>query len=113
MDDATAAASLSAVDRSRIKPTLTGIEVRSAFDEAEFAALTEARQQMALSWASAETFDSATDGPDDKIIKFLFGAASVTRSNLGAARTENISRGDEIGFGSVVKESDVAFARTL
>lgn len=103
---------LNTVYRTQIKPLLTGIEVRSAFDETEFGALTESKQQMALSWGSGSEFDSTTDGADDLILKFLFGAGSTTRTNLGTVRSQNVSRATELGLGGVVI-GDVENARAL
>ena len=112
MTDEQAAADLNTEYRSRIKPTLSGIELRGAFDETEFAALTDGEKQMALAWASADEYDSSTDGADDRILKSIFGAGSTTRSNLATARQETVSRAVELGFGPV-KVGDVQYARSL
>jgi len=42
----------------------------------------------------------------------LFGPGTDTRTNLAALKTRDVSRGEELGVGSI-RTGDVQFARTL
>lgn len=115
LSDQAAADSLNAVDRDRIKSSLSGDDVFNAADPAELAALAKgtsaqkAEFQMFLAICARESI--RPDGnATTRLIREIFGAGSTTLTNLDVLRTETVSRGDEIGFGTVGL-GDVAEAR--
>lgn len=116
MTEQQVADSLNTVNRTRIKASLTGDEVFNAADPAELAALAkglpDAREQflMFLTICARESVNPAGNATT-RLIREIFGAGSTTLSNLGTLRNEAVSRGVEIGFGTV-GGGDVTEARS-
>jgi len=103
MTDAALLTSLNAVNRTRNRTTMTGREVAGEVVDSEYDALTDAKKEQFLSLTASETLDPFGLGAN--VVKDVFGGASTTVSNLATARVENISRGQEIGFGEVTIKS--------
>lgn len=94
-----AAAELNVENRERNKTTLTGNELFTSTDGAEFAGLTDPKKQMWVSWCN--THRDPTDVNNVAFVNFIFGAGSVTLGALAALRIELMSRAVELGFGEV------------
>ena len=98
-DHAGAAAELNAENRERQKDTLTGDELFTATDGPEFAALSDVKKQLWVSWCN--THRDPGDASNVAFVNFVFGAASNTLAALAILRTESISRAVELDFGPV------------
>jgi len=110
-DDATtAAAELNEVNRTRNKASLTGNELFTSTDPAEFTALTDPAKQMWVSWCNTER--DPTNANNVSFVVFIFGSGSATMTALAALRTESISRAVELGLGRV-RAGHVQQARAL
>ena len=109
MSDAEAAADLNTVYRTRNKTSMTGDEVFGATDATEFAALTDAKQQMWISFCGKDSIDP-TGTANIAFLQWVFGVGSDTGSALLALRAESISRAVELGLGEV-RVGDVERAR--
>jgi hypothetical protein len=108
MSDAEAATSLNTVDCTRNRTTMTGSEIVNAIDSVEWAALSDAQQQTFWNIAHLGTVDPC--GVEATMLISVFGAGSGTIAALAAARTEDVSRANELGIG-VVFPGDVENAR--
>ncbi len=108
MTDQQAADSLNdpVVDQNR--PILTGDEMFTATDSTEWAGLTDQKRDLWVSWCNTDRdpFNAANVA----FVNCIFGGGSTTIGALALIRVEQISRGQEIGFGTV-KVADVARAR--
>lgn len=99
---------LNTKDRDQNRDSLTGNEMFTSTDATEFAALSDAKKDLWVSWCNADRdpFNSSNIA----FVDFIFGGGSATAGTLASIRIDQISRGQEIGFGDV-KERDVARAR--
>jgi antitoxin component HigA of HigAB toxin-antitoxin module len=95
MTDAELLTSLNAADRDRNRTSMTGREVKSQIDAAEFAAKTDAQKQQIIELLKRDDLDLF--GLDKEILADIFGS-STTETNLLAARVESISRATELGL---------------
>ena len=111
VDNATAAAELNAVNRTVPRGSMNGDEIFAATDNAEFAGLTDHKQQLWVSFTSKDIIN-AYDATNIDFLDYIFGAGSTTKTVLAGLRTEAISRANEIGIGEV-DEWKVEYARTL
>ncbi len=115
MGDQAAADSLNTVDRQRNKTSITGDEIFNAADGAELAALAngaagpQRKFQMFLALCGRDSVDPFGTA-NVALIQEIFGGGSATITALAALRTEPVSRGVEIGFGTV-GSGDVSEAR--
>jgi len=109
-DDATAAGQLNAVNRTKNLASLTGSEVINAVDAAEFTALSAAEQQQV--WDIVHLGTVNPFGIEATLFTSIFGGGSATITALAAARTEDVSRGVELGLGTA-GEGHIAQARAL
>ena len=98
-DDAVATAELLTVNRSRNLSSLTGSEVVNAINVTEFDALSAVDKQMV--WDIVHLGDVNPFGVEATLFTNIFGGGSTTITALAAARTEAVSRAEELGFGSV------------
>lgn len=110
-DDFVAAAELNVVNRTRNRDTVSGSEILNATDDAEFGALAVASKQLWLDLCGVEEIDTSS-GVAKSLEADLFGAGTATRTNLAAVRSEDVSRGEELGLG-FVGQGDVEDARNL
>lgn len=94
-----AAANLNTKTRTRLRTSMTSSEVLNQVVVAEFNALTEANKRTI--WDILHIGDINPTGVEATIFVNIFGAGSTTISNLSAARTESISRAQELGLGEV------------
>ena len=104
MTDTQLLISLNAKNRSRNRTSMTGREVKSQVDTAEYNALSDAKKQQMIELLKRD--DLNLFGLDKDILVDIFGGASTTGASLEAARTETISRSVEIGLGTV-QEKDL------
>ena len=98
-DAAIAAGELNAVNRTKIKSSLSGNDLFTATDATEFAALTDVKKQLWVSWCNSDRDPS--DAANVAFVNFIFEPASTTLSNLAAIRSEDVSRAVELGLGFV------------
>lgn len=108
-DDATAAGQLNAVNRTKIKASMSGDEIFGATDGTEFGALTDLKKQIWMSFCGRETVDPQGSA-NVALVNWVYGAGSDTLTALAAARSDNVSRAVELGLG-VIKEGNVSEAR--
>lgn len=111
VDNATAAAELNAVNRTRPRPSMNGDEVFAATDNGEFVGLTDHKQQLWISFTSKDIIN-AYDQTNIDFLDYIFGAGSTTKTTLAGLRTEPASRAVEIGLG-LVRVGDIEIARTI
>jgi hypothetical protein len=111
MTDAEVSASLSVVDRSLLIDSMSGDEVFSSTDTAEFVALTDAKKSQWLAFCARTSVDPFGVA-NVAFVQYTFGAGATSLSNLSAARTtaNGQTRGQEIGVG-YVNIGDVLEAR--
>lgn len=105
------AADLNTAYRTANVTSLTGDQLFTSTDGAEFAALTDHKRELWVSWTSKVSVDP-WDAANVAFVTWIFGAGAGTLSNLNALRTKNISRATELGWGAI-NESNVYGARAL
>ena len=103
---------------SRNRTSMSGSEIWKNTNLTEFGALLDGadtagknernEKQEWLSFCAIDSHDPF--GPSVQFVINLFGAGSVTVTNLSAARVETISRGNELGLG-YVKIGHIEMAR--
>lgn len=91
--------SLNLADLPRNRTSMTGREVKAAFNVDEYNALSATKKQQAIELTNRD--DLNLFGMDRDILVDIFGAGSITVANLAAARVKTISPGVEIGWGEV------------
>ena len=99
MTDAQFLTSINTKDRPRNKTSMTGREVKSHVDVAEYKVLSDAKKLQMIELVKRD--DLNLFGLDKDILVDIFGGLSTTGAKLVAARVESISRGVEIGWGVV------------
>jgi hypothetical protein len=109
MTDEEAASDLNTAYRSRIKSSMSGDEIFTQTDAAEFAGLTDHKRLAWVSWTGKDSIDPSNSVNVD-YVKWVFGNDSTTVSNLAAAREESITRATELGLGRV-REGEIQMAR--
>lgn len=119
MDDLQAANDLNTVYRTLQRDRVFGWEIFNVTDDAEYEALTDLQKSSWDSLCSIDQIDTSS-GVAKAREKELFGAGTTTRGNLVVLKTEDVSRAEELERTTAagpcpvpVRESDVAFARTL
>ncbi len=100
MSDAEVATDMNTVYRTRNRDYVSGWEIFNETDDAEYAALTDAQKSSWDALCAIEQIDT-TSGVAKAREAELFGAGTTTRSNLANLRSEDISRGVELGVGTV------------
>lgn len=110
-DEAVAASMNDTIDRSRNLSSLTGDQIFDATDSTEFAALTDHKQGLWLSFCGRDTIDPFGSS-NVAFVQWVFGGGSTTASSLGSLRTESVSRATELGLG-VVRVNNVTEARAI
>lgn len=103
--------SLNTSDRSRNRTSMTGDEVFQALDsQATWDGLTDAQRSNFLAFCARETIDPF-GAANVSLVVSIFGTPSATLTNLNNARTELVSRANELGIGFVTV-GDVQYVRT-
>lgn len=109
MDDQQATIDLNTLYRTRDRISMTASEVLNTIDTAEWSVLADADQRKI--WDILHMGgDLNPFGKEAQMFISVFGAGSNTILALADARTEDISRSQELGLGDV-KVSDVYKAR--
>ncbi len=99
-DDAIAANQLNVVNRTRNVESVTGQQIFEAVDGTDFIALTDAQKSLLYAIIGMGTI--LVNGTNTKAaLLAMFGPGTVTRENLAALQTENVSRAAELGLGTV------------
>lgn len=93
-DAAIAAGQINAVNRTRVKPSLSGNDLFTATDGLEFGELTNEKKQMWVSWCNTDR--DPADAANVAFVNFIFGNGSATLANLAAIRTEAVSHANEL-----------------
>ena len=100
MSDEQVAGSLNAVNRTKNLASFSGDELFAATDGTEFAALTDAKKQLWVSFCGRDSI-SPFGASNVAFVQWVFGGGSTTVSSLSALRTETVSRAVELGIGFV------------
>lgn len=112
LDDQSAAETLNALSKTRVKTSLSGAAVFATTDSGEFDALSDAARSEWLSLCSIDNLDPADGTPAVATTVRLFGGASATVIALDTLRTESISPATKQGFPRVRADA-VRIARSL
>jgi len=112
VDDFLALAQINLANRTRVKLSMTGREVREQTDNTEYNALSAALQGNWIAFTQPNAILDPRPGSVDEQITFSIFAAGTTRTNLATARNETVSRAVELGFGDVII-GDIQNARAL
>lgn len=110
MTDAEVAESLNTANRSRNRSSMTGSEILNEIDATEWASRTDAQRQTVWDICHLGTINPF--GIEATLMIGVFGGGSATIAALAAARTETVTRAQELGLG-VVREGTVQQARAL
>lgn len=117
MNDEEVATDLNTEYRNRNRTSLSGDDVFSATDAAEFAALDQGAgndadiKNLWLAFCARDSIDPF-GAANVAFVQWIFGGGSTTISNLQALRVEPQSRASELGLGAV-KTGDVEYARRI
>ena len=109
-DSAIAAQQINAVNRTRIKASMTGSEIFAATDSAEFDGLTAAKKDLWLAFCAIDNQNPEAGGLAQLFTVSIFGGGSTTVSTLASIREESISRSAELGLG-YIRDGDIKHAR--
>ena len=99
-DDALAADQFNTANITHIKDRLSGEQIFAVTNTIEFAALTEHKQLMWLSFCSRDSIDPAGSA-NVAFVQWVFGAGSATIAALVVARAELISLTTQEGLGTI------------
>lgn len=108
MTDQQVADDLNTIYRTRNRSVMTGKEVKDRISVGEWDARTDSQKQIILALCNRDDLDPF--GIDAQIFQDEMVGATATIAALVAYRVEDISRGEELGFG-VVTQYDVDAAR--
>ncbi len=97
---ATAAGQLNAVNRTTVKSSMSGDEIFAATNAIEFVTITDHKRGMWLSFCARDSIDPA-GASNVALVNWIFGDSSATLTALAAARTNDVSRAQELGLGKV------------
>lgn len=97
MDDPTFLGSITTVDRTRNRSTMSASEVYNSVDQTEWAALSATEQQEIWDILHMGS-DLDPFGREASRFTAIFPGAGATLTALAAARVENITRAEEIGL---------------
>ena len=100
MSDQAAADDLNIVYRKLPVATVDGGPILNATNDAEYDALPVADRTEWMQLCAILAID-VTSGVAKGIEERLFGGGSITRTNLLALKTRDVSRGEELGLGTV------------
>ncbi len=96
MSDQEAAADLNISYRTRDRSSMSGDEVfKSVASRTDWDGLTDTQRTQFLAFCGRDSIDPFA-GANVELVKSIFGDASVTVSNLSAARVESITRAEEL-----------------
>ena len=98
-DDEVATAQLNEPNRKRPRSSLSGNQMFTATDPANFAALTDLKRALWISWCNTDR--NPYNAANVAFVQYIFGAGSQTITNLAAIRGETVSRAVELGLGLV------------
>lgn len=110
MTDQQVADDLNTVYRTRNRAVMSGKEVKDRIDTTEWSGRTDAQKQIVLALCNRDDLDPF--GIDAQIFQDEMAGATNTIAALNSYRVENISRGEELGFGAVALY-DVESARSI
>ena len=112
MSDQAAADSLTKVkDRTRIRESMTGDELFQQTDATQFGVLSEHKRLAWLAFCGKDTINPGATA-NVAFVEWIFGDPSATRTNLIAARSESISRAEELVLGKT-RTGEIERARAL
>ena len=99
-DNALAADQFNAANIAHTKDSLSGEQIFAVTNTTEFAALTEHKQSMWLSFCARDSIDPVGSA-NVAFVQWVFGAGSTTIAALVVARAELISLTTQEGLGVV------------
>lgn len=99
---------INTVDRTVNRTSISGREILSQQNNADYAALSDAKKSQWIGLTGHDNIDPF--GPAVQVVIDIWGVTSQTVLNLQASRTKTVSRAQELGLGSV-DEGDVLQAR--
>ena len=102
MTDAQVAEDLNTKYRTGNVTSFSGDFMFTKTDAAEFAGLTDHKRILWLSFCGRDV--DPWNEVNVEFVKWIFGSTAQTVVNLGAARTQSISRAQELGIGSVTSQ---------
>ncbi len=111
VSDEIAAQEMNAINRTRMRASVSGSEILNATDDTEYTALTAAEKDSWLILCGIDSVDT-NSGVAKSLEADIFGVATITRTNLSNLRIENISRVTELSF-SRVRTGTIQQARAL
>lgn len=111
MSDEEVVADMNDLYCTRQRTNVAGYEILAVTDDDEWDLLTEAEKTQWLSLCAIAVVDIGS-GAAMAMEAALFGPGTVTRTSLVALKTEDISRGTEIGWG-LVKVGHIEMARSV
>lgn len=100
MTDEQAATSLNSADRTRFRQSIPNREIFAGLDLTEFKALSP-EERAAFSLVMQMDAIDATDPNTRSVLGAIFPAGSNTRTKMMTVAQETISRGVELGLGTV------------
>lgn len=109
-DNGVALTQLNVINRTVERTSMSGDEVFTATDDAEFIGLTDHKQLLWLSFCGRD-IDPFNQSNID-FLDHVFGTSSTTKTTLASLRTTAVSRATELGFGNL-RIGDLEYARTL
>jgi len=109
MTDLEAANAMNVVNRPRNRTSMTGSELLSNQNSADYNALSDTKKDNWLSLCGVDSIDPF--GSAVQVVIDIWGAGSTTIANLQTARVEAVSRAQELGI--TVNEGDVNHARVI
>ena len=109
-DASLAAAEINAVNRTRIRASMTGSEIWAATDSTELAALTAGERGNWLAFCAIDSHNPEAGGLAQLFTVSIFGGGSTTVTTLSSQRNETVSRATEIGVGEITA-GDIQVAR--
>ena len=99
MTDAQVADDLNTKYRTGNVTSFSGDFMFTKTDPTEFGGLSEHKRILWISFCGKDVDPWAT--ANEEFVKWIFGSTAQTVINLGAARTQSISRAQELGLGLV------------
>jgi len=107
-DSALALAQGKTVDMTQNKSSLSGNDLFTSTDATEFAALTDVKKQMWVSWCNSDR--DPFNAQNVAFVNYIFGGGSDTLTALGVLRLQAVSLFAKEGVGKI-STSDITKAR--
>lgn len=110
-DSSVAVAQLMVENRPYVIPTMSGKQLMDLTDSTEYLALIADEKAQWLALTGHDAVSTEVGGMGQIIGTDIFGVGT-TATNIGSARNINISRAQELGFGTILP-GDIEYARSI